>query len=383
MKVDPQRAALSSKIDKVWPPPIPFKKAEKKKKAKEDQDDDEGKSKYRSFELYLEPTQADSDKYSRKIKVFDEGSAEEWVEHRMEVEDLFVAGGYESGEQQTQIYRALLEGKSKDIFRHYFNKRTVENGEKPEGERMELYDLLQVVLNDITRKVFGNQWARAARTQKGYLRKNLTMDNMNPEHFYERLKKINSYIPYFPYRDGHPKPSELAADEIVDIIDSAKSIDWHIIMLSQGKRPEEFESADELIEYLKQLYAADKISRAVNGENGKKRKSETDESSNKRRKGNKRMVVAESLALIVTRFTRRRRTIAGTILPIKASRMTRIKRRVSPTSGSTSSLLTGSQSRQKQNPRPVVLTVNLSSSRMLEAIPKQRQQVSSKATSCS
>ena len=45
MKVDPQRVALAEKIEKVWPPPIPFKepkiKGEKGKKGEESDEENE------------------------------------------------------------------------------------------------------------------------------------------------------------------------------------------------------------------------------------------------------------------------------------------------------------------------------------------------------
>ena len=150
----------------------------------------------------------------------------------MELEDLFIAGNYETTDQKIGIYRCIFDRKTKDLWRYYFNKRTVENNEAPLGEQLEPEALCTKILNDIAKKIFGNQWATAARTQKRYMRRSLSMQNVDPEVFYERLKKMNSYLPYFPCSDVQERPTGLAEDEIIDILDAAKPIDWHVTMLS-------------------------------------------------------------------------------------------------------------------------------------------------------
>ena len=142
----------------------------------------------------------------------------------------------------------------------------VKNQDKPIGEQVGA-----LTINNMARKMFGNQWSTAACTQKGYLRKNLHMGDMEPDYFYEHLKKINSYLLYFPYKDGMGTFKTLEEDELIDIIDKAKKNKWHITMLSQGKRPDDYPMAEEYMEYLKQLYAADKISKLLSPEKKSKK----------------------------------------------------------------------------------------------------------------
>ena len=120
MKIAPLREGGRKKLEQVWPPPIPFQKPKKSKK-KDDEDKDDEKDKYRTFELYLDPEDDKTDTYKRKIKVFLEGTPEEWVEHQIEVTDLFNAGGYTTADQKISIYRAVYDGKAKDLFRYYHN----------------------------------------------------------------------------------------------------------------------------------------------------------------------------------------------------------------------------------------------------------------------
>lgn len=202
MKVDPQRAVIAAKIEKVWPPPIHFKEPSpksKKTKKGEGSDEETEKNRYRSFEIKFDASQTDSESYTRKVKIFEEGTPEEWVRHQVEVEDLFVAGNFTTTAQKVAIYRALFDGKSKDVFGHYTNKRTVENAARTASEQWSEDKVLEQVINDMARKIFGNNWANAARTQKGYLRKNLSIEEQDPEVFYKRLKTINSYSTYFPH----------------------------------------------------------------------------------------------------------------------------------------------------------------------------------------
>ena len=81
--------------------------------------------------------------------------------------------------------------------------------------------MLTLTINNMARKMFGNQWSTVAHTQKGYLRKNLHMGNMEPDYFYKHLKKINSYLPYFPYKDGMGTFKTLEEDELICHSDSA------------------------------------------------------------------------------------------------------------------------------------------------------------------
>ena len=76
------------------------------------------------------------------------------------------------------------------------------------------------------------------------------MQNVDLKVFYKQLKKMNSYLPYFLCLDVQEHPTGLAEDKIIDILDTAKPIDWHVTMLSQGKQPEEFRKPEDLVEYL-------------------------------------------------------------------------------------------------------------------------------------
>ena len=55
----------------------------------------------------------------------------------------------------------------------------------------------------------------------------------------------------------------------MDILDYAKKVEWHITVLSQGKRPHAFDSIAAAVECCKQLHDADKLCATVNNDDQK------------------------------------------------------------------------------------------------------------------
>jgi hypothetical protein len=246
MKID--TSVLNERVEKIWPPPIPFKFTPKSNK-KKTTDEEEEKAKTATFEILLDPNEVDGKEYDRKIKIFEDGSPEEWVLHIREVEDLIAQLRFTKADQQINVWRSVLRGKAKEIFRAAWNKRNTENQGKAKAAQTKEEEILKAVINDCSKKFFGANWSGAARRQKSYMRNNLQMGDKNPETFYDRLKKMNSYLPYFPTKDGQPKYHELPEDELIDILDRSNKIEWHLTMLSQGKQPDNFETPEEMVEY--------------------------------------------------------------------------------------------------------------------------------------
>ena len=100
--------------------------------------------------------------------------------------------------------------------------------------------------------------------------------NQNPKNVIERVKWMNEAFQYFPTTEQFGPAREMPDDEIIDCIDNAKKLDWHIIMMAQGKRPDSFEKLDDAQEYYEQLYRTDVMKKAMESptkSKDKKRKS--------------------------------------------------------------------------------------------------------------
>lgn len=272
--------------ENVWPPPIPYKpkRKVKKTKSKDDSkdDDDEDRTRYITIKVKYDPADEDSEEYDERIVKFEQGTPEEWMKYRKQMSELFerldILDDY--GLQHNH-HTAALRGKAKDTYTRAYQTRSTENANKPEGERLDDITLLRVILNDTTRKFFPN-WENSAREQKSYMRTCLYMGDNDPEDFFDRLVELNDYIPYFPYREGGHAYTKLDDDELIDIADRAKKLQWHMTMLSQGKRPSSFATLNDAREYYTQLYNADVMMKKMTKSEGSRDKKRS--ADNKKRK---------------------------------------------------------------------------------------------------
>ena len=70
------------KLERLCPPPIPFKlqksSANEKSSGKDDSDDDERN--FRSFSVKIDVHDDMSESFKQKVRVFDDGTPEEWCQ---------------------------------------------------------------------------------------------------------------------------------------------------------------------------------------------------------------------------------------------------------------------------------------------------------------
>lgn len=264
-------------LEKCWPPAIPFVKPTTKAKKKtktasegdtEEDETEDAESKTRTFRVKMVPGDKHfKDTYTVKVVPFEDGTPEEYCEWRTTVEQLIQDQGH--GEDINKIlatYRSVMLGKAQEAFVKSYNDNMSQLNEEQRQDPDFIKQLVQTGLNDIAMKVVFDEGADAIRAQKRYMRNYLRFKNMNPEKFAERLVKMNDYLAYFPVANINNPPTKLSWDELVDIIDYAKPVEWHIEMLSQGKKPNEFGSLEDAVKYYKQQYNADQLKKKLKGE---------------------------------------------------------------------------------------------------------------------
>ena len=264
---------------RAWPPAIPFEStiskktsAKKSNKSKDaDGDDTDDLSGFRSFTIPFDPTNPDSGSYKTKVRVFEEGNAEEFVTWRQEIDDLFEklqideissseAKSNEHANKRHMYFSSLLKGDAKEHYRVAWSARHAENNTLAPPDRASDSIILDFVLNDLAKFYFGRngEWKTAYRVQKSYLRKHLYMGDMSPDKFIDRVLKLNRMLAYFPYDDTDLcAPASLEEDEIIDILDSAKKLEWHAKMLEMGRAPHSFNDVEEARAFYNNLYSAD------------------------------------------------------------------------------------------------------------------------------
>jgi hypothetical protein len=86
------------------------------------------------------------------------------------------------------------------------------------------------------------------------------MGDMSPDKFIDRVLKLNRMLQYFPYGDTDLSlPASLEEDELIDILDSAKKLEWHAKMLEMGRAPHSFNDVEEARAFYNNLYSVDQF----------------------------------------------------------------------------------------------------------------------------
>ena len=94
--------------ERIWHPPVSFIAWTTKKVKSKDTSDDDDSDTTRSFEILLDPNDPDSDTYKMCVAVFEDGTAEDWINWRFDVDDLFdKVNAVNNGQKQNQIYMCV------------------------------------------------------------------------------------------------------------------------------------------------------------------------------------------------------------------------------------------------------------------------------------
>jgi transposase InsO family protein len=276
-------AEAQVKTMQLMPPPIPFE-ASSNKKNRNDQGrktDDDDSTQYLSYDFRIDSKDKNSEKVSRKFRIFDDGTPEEYCKWRIDYDSVASHPTLSKADVKYAFLVGILKGKSLDTFvtehktfKEYNSKQNVE-------DRLTADQLISLSLNKLAQNVF--KVANAVRRQKHYMRNFLTLTGPVRE-FGKRLIDLNSYFPYFPTDDpedeGLIKHAGLPIDELNDILDRAKPLTWHLTMLESNLDVQNM-SWDEILEYYERLELSDAIKKAQD-----KGKSNGD-SSHKRKRGKK------------------------------------------------------------------------------------------------
>jgi hypothetical protein len=128
---------------------------------------------------------------------------------------------------KTRMFRTLLKGQAFSYFEHHLRRR-VEAGDLDVRDNK----LIDLVLRDVDLQYISN---RAMCVQKYDMRqpRGLYMDlNTSVQQFVERLNDLNCYLLYFPEQEN---PKKLDQDEIIEILDQAKTRnpEWYEAMVNE------------------------------------------------------------------------------------------------------------------------------------------------------
>ena len=270
----------------------------------EEQKNEEGKHKdkdqYQKFEVPLNLKDADSSSYSVYIRVFRNGTPEEYCAMRESVETLAERMGYKSGlpadlssashaqlsesaKSKMSLYASVLDGKARS---HYENTLAQNRDTNRQHERLSL------ALNEVAKHVF-EQPEDAYKIQRTYLRKSgLLMFKNKPSDFFNRLELIGkTYLPFFPRKirsNGKLATNKPLDDEdIKEILDESRSPAIQKLMIQSRDNVDKHETAESYVQSLDSWYDAHQLQTSLEQReqgNGKRKASDDDGSQNKKKK---------------------------------------------------------------------------------------------------
>jgi hypothetical protein len=173
----------------------------------------------------------------RSLPFSKDGRPEDWIKWLMGYRDIKTVMPLE----KTKMLRTLLKGRTLSKFEYHLRNRL-----GAEDVALADYDILEIVIRDVGLEYI---FRRAIRLQKYYMRRCLFMGhNMSVQQFKERKNQLNCYLLYSP----EAYPTLLVQDEIVKILDQAKSSEWHEAMLATNIDIFEM-NYEESISYFKRL----------------------------------------------------------------------------------------------------------------------------------
>ena len=102
----------------------------------------------------------------------------------------------------------------------------------------------------------------AWRRQRSYLRYHVRFGNLSVAEFKRRLNEQNEFLKYFPPPPGKRSVSQLTEEELVEIVDRAKPVEYHCDVLANNYDPYQ-KTLQEFTEYLERLETKKNIQQAM------------------------------------------------------------------------------------------------------------------------
>ena len=186
-------------------PPIPLDSPVKKELEK---------GEYLTYKLRNDPTDNSSGAYELTIPFFRDGTPEQFLRFRKNLNKVFVGQNVTDGPGMFTIGRRLMDGDALAEFENFVTREQLTQTVNNFNRAMEA----------VCKHVFP---AQAAKLQKRYLHcfvcKPLTM---NVRQFVNRVQEINNYLPFFPPQVPGEPIQKLDDDEVIDLMEFGVPRAW-------------------------------------------------------------------------------------------------------------------------------------------------------------
>ena len=256
----PEMKTEAAMYQQRGPPPIPFKKENFDKPGNNTRD------LFVTISLRTDPANPESSTFEQKVRTFSQGTAEEFIRWRIAFNEVIFAKPIDNGLAKVQMAKVLLAGTAWDKFMQSVHSVRVE----VEDDNEEIFEAALLQLNKRYVPLDG------LAKQKAYMRYQLRLGSNGLKPFVSCLLELNNYLTYFP---GAKYSSRLPDDELIEIIDRAKPLEWHVAMLAANIEPSTM-SLQEVTEYFERLEIMEKLRK----QSGLKPAATTTNQSNKKNK---------------------------------------------------------------------------------------------------
>jgi hypothetical protein len=261
-------AVLQQQALHINPPAIPFRRKHKKS------DEDDGPE-TKKIKIKIDPEDEDSDELEVKAFLFEDGPAEDWVKWRMQLEELIRDIPLQDGTAKMKTAKALLKGEARERFQIIsLDLEIALDPTNPEAKE----EMFSEAIERLGRRYFDSDYAY--RRQRNYLRYHVFMLDMNYKEFKEELLRQNTYLRYFPIPPDRETCEPFDDDELVEIVDRAKRIEWQRDLLTANLDPYSM-TLDEYSQYLEKLEVKYNMDKEMRREFDKKRKHQDGDNGDK------------------------------------------------------------------------------------------------------
>ena len=266
-------ARMQIQAMQVNPPAILFRRDRSKA-------DVNGENETKKLKIKTDPTDEESDELEVRATVFDQGDAEGWVQWRIQLDDLIRDMVMTTGRQKTVLAKALLKGNAREKLSDILLDLEInaEGGEEADEENYfaEAIELLGL-------DYFPSE--NSFRRQRNYLRYHVFMMEMSLSDFKAELRRQNNFLRYFPVPPDRERCDSFPDDELVEIVDRAKRVEWQRDLLTANIDPYAL-TLDEFYRYLEKLEVKQNIDQALRDD--KKRKEGHNETGDDRQRSRKK-----------------------------------------------------------------------------------------------
>ena len=239
-------------------PPIWFKPKLLKQTAEAEANPDKkstSKEETKEVELLLDPNDADGPSIKKKVLVLRNPDPESWIKWIREYEEICVSIPIKDAKAKALSAQQFLAGHAREVWQKNYTEAVIKNPPANTSTNKELQKAYNKIFKDTllecSKEFFHME--QPARRQLSYMRYYLSTEGYTIREFANRLKVLNSYLPYFPPKSGtNDKVKKMDNDELVDILVRASPPEMAIATMRANIDPYTM-NWDDILNYLERL----------------------------------------------------------------------------------------------------------------------------------